>query len=255
MLHELPVASETTAGKDLSVVVNNNNQQGVAFAADDPLRSVFAAIQEGTRWMLQLAAGQQIGDNMAVDYESLNRWFDGSVKTNIQSRDYLALIAGYSLSIDAYMATLVATAASSLAAADKTAVIAQNINLTTTAMKDAGLRVNFDRGTADGTSGGPVFATGAAFRNGIVTRPTGFDIGTMGEAGPEGILPLANIGGRLGVYANGGRDDKVMLALLAEIRQLRAEAAATARSTYKTSQSLDSVITGGESVKTEAWVA
>lgn len=45
----------------------------------------------------------------------------------------------------------------------------------------------------------PRFATGAAFRNGVVSRPTMFDIGQMGEDGEEAIMPLANIGGSLGV--------------------------------------------------------
>lgn len=45
------------------------------------------------------------------------------------------------------------------------------------------------------------FATGGAFTNGIVTRPTDFAMGKMGEAGPEAIMPLANIGGSLGIRA------------------------------------------------------
>ena len=68
-------------------------------------------------------------------------------------------------------------------------------------------------------------------------------------AGQGGILPLANVGGRLGVYAN-GNNDKIMKALLDEIKALRAEAAATARHTYKTSRDLDSVITGEETIRT-----
>jgi hypothetical protein len=45
------------------------------------------------------------------------------------------------------------------------------------------------------------FATGAAFTNGIVSRPTAFNMGVMGEATPEAIMPLANIGGSLGIRA------------------------------------------------------
>ena len=45
----------------------------------------------------------------------------------------------------------------------------------------------------------PYFATGGAFTNGIVSRPTEFSMGLMGEAGPEAIMPLANVGGSLGV--------------------------------------------------------
>jgi phage-related minor tail protein len=49
--------------------------------------------------------------------------------------------------------------------------------------------------------GVPAFASGGAFANGIVTRPTAFAMGQMGEAGPEAIMPLSNVGGSLGVRA------------------------------------------------------
>ena len=46
---------------------------------------------------------------------------------------------------------------------------------------------------------GYAFASGGVFTNGVVSRPTRFDIGLMGEAGPEAIMPLANVNGSLGV--------------------------------------------------------
>ena len=53
------------------------------------------------------------------------------------------------------------------------------------------------------------FAAGGAFSNGrVVGTPTTFPmargVGLMGEAGPEGVLPLANVGGKLGVRSTGG---------------------------------------------------
>lgn len=48
------------------------------------------------------------------------------------------------------------------------------------------------------------FGNGAGFTNGVVSGPTLFNIGEMGEAGPEAIMPLTRIGGRLGVQASGG---------------------------------------------------
>lgn len=51
------------------------------------------------------------------------------------------------------------------------------------------------------------FAKGGAFTNGIVQSPTRFNIGEMGEAGPEAILPLVNVGGSLGVRAVSGDSD------------------------------------------------
>ncbi|KAB2906621.1 MAG: hypothetical protein F9K35_00655 [Burkholderiaceae bacterium] len=69
----------------------------------------------------------------------------------------------------------------------------------------------------------PRFADGGAFTNGIVTRPTMFNMAQMGEAGSEGILPLANVGGRLGVHASMGSNDRMVEALIAEVRMLRAK--------------------------------
>jgi hypothetical protein len=65
------------------------------------------------------------------------------------------------------------------------------------------------------------FATGAAFTNGIATRPTGFNTGMMGEAGPEAIMPLSNINGSLGVRAQ----MPGMSGMLEELRALREEVA------------------------------
>jgi lambda family phage tail tape measure protein len=49
------------------------------------------------------------------------------------------------------------------------------------------------------------FADGGAFTNGVVNKPTGFDMGLMGEAGPEAIMPLQRTSdGSLGVVASGG---------------------------------------------------
>jgi tape measure domain-containing protein len=45
------------------------------------------------------------------------------------------------------------------------------------------------------------FAMGGAFTNGIVNTPTAFNMGVMGEAGPEAIMPLVQTSGGLGVRA------------------------------------------------------
>lgn len=60
-------------------------------------------------------------------------------------------------------------------------------------------------------SGGKVsaFANGGAFTNSIVKRATAFDVGVMGEAGPEAIMPLTRgPGGSLGVQMYGGSGGK-----------------------------------------------
>lgn len=65
------------------------------------------------------------------------------------------------------------------------------------------------------------FAKGGAFTNGVVTKPTMFNMGIMGEKGSEGILPLTNVNGILGVHATRSNDQ----ALVAELRALRQEVA------------------------------
>jgi hypothetical protein len=54
------------------------------------------------------------------------------------------------------------------------------------------------------TQGIQPFAKGGAFTNGVVTSPTLFPIGVMGESTPEAIMPLSRgPGGRLGVVSTG----------------------------------------------------
>ena len=49
------------------------------------------------------------------------------------------------------------------------------------------------------------FANGGAFSNSVVSRPTAFPLGMMGEAGPEAVMPLTRTSsGKLGVVASGG---------------------------------------------------
>lgn len=73
----------------------------------------------------------------------------------------------------------------------------------------------------------PQFANGGAFTNGIVDQPTSFPVGVMGEAGPEAIMPLSNIGGSLGVNVAGAVDleplTRELHALRQEVAQLRSE--------------------------------
>ena len=110
----------------------------------------------------------------------------------------------------------------------------------------------------DRTWNNPVtlFATGGAFTNGIVTRPTAFSMGLMGEAGPEAIMPLTNVNGSLGVRVTGGRDDGALIAELQalrnEVQALRSEARATAINTGRTQDLMKRVTRNGEAMQTEA---
>ena len=119
-----------------------------------------------------------------------------------------------------------------------------------------GARVKFDRGTASGTSGGSVFASGGAFTNGVVSRPTSFDMGLMGEAGPEAIMPLTNVGGKLGVRSSGGGNNNAEAAktnaLLAEVlMELRADKTQRAAVSDATLEKLDILATKADATKRE----
>lgn len=68
------------------------------------------------------------------------------------------------------------------------------------------------KGNAFGGGKLMAFANGGAFTNSVVNRPTAFDVGVMGEAGPEAIMPLKRgPGGSLGVemYGGGGKSGDV----------------------------------------------
>lgn len=99
-----------------------------------------------------------------------------------------------------------------------------------------------------------LFATGGAFTNTIVKRPTAFDIALMGEAGPEAIMPLTNINGSLGVRAQmPGQDELIaeVRALRAELAELKAASAATARNTSDTARILTRTTNGGNAMLVE----
>jgi hypothetical protein len=96
-----------------------------------------------------------------------------------------------------------------------------------------------------------LFATGGAFTNSVVSRPTAFNMGVMGEAGPEAIMPLSNVGGDLGIRATiPGVDGMVdeLRALRKEVAMLRAEARATAINTGRTQDIMKRITKNGESM-------
>ena len=127
-----------------------------------------------------------------------------------------------------------------------------------TSSASAGLRVRFDRGTTGtyGSPGGSLFANGGAFTNGIVSRPTSFNMGTMGEAGPEAIMPLTNVGGQLGVKTKGGNDNAELAKEIRELKaaivaELRADKTQRAAVSDATLEKLDILATKADATKRE----
>jgi len=99
------------------------------------------------------------------------------------------------------------------------------------------------------------FAAGGAFSGGMVSGPTAFPMGMMGEAGPEAIMPLANVNGRMGVVAaNDGLKEEVR-ALRQEMTRVRDAVEKTARHTDSTNKVLGAVVRGDASLTTTSEAA
>lgn len=91
---------------------------------------------------------------------------------------------------------------------------------------------------------GDRYATGGAFTNNIVQRPTAFNSSLMGEAGPEAIMPLTNINGKLGVATSGSGNSE----LEAKVQNLSIELRAIASNTSKVARLLERVTRDGEAL-------
>lgn len=95
------------------------------------------------------------------------------------------------------------------------------------------------------------FATGGVFGGGVVMRPSFFDMGQMAERSPEAIMPLARVGGGLGVHALiGGDPDLKRLAreMVDELRKIAPAAEAAAVQASRTAQTLQRVTRNGTAV-------
>lgn len=128
--------------------------------------------------------------------------------------------------------------------------------------------VGYDYGGAPGTGanalgaayykGMKMFASGGAFSNSVVSNPTIFPMGVMGEAGPEAIMPLTRMGdGSLGVTAEVpfNKNNELNKQLIQEVRELKKEmekvrlgVEVTATGTNKTFRLLDRVAQNGDSL-------
>jgi hypothetical protein len=197
----------------------------VTFEPDQALKSIFDNISETNKLLvrgLQLDVGQLLGvsqsyaktliANPNLEYDKNmsreeNGGFPGTYVLANSSNSHLSAISTNTAN----------TASHALSAASTLTNIANKINT---------LRVVFDRGSGpDGrTSGGPVFAKGGVFTNSIVTKPTEFPLGLMGEAGEEAIMPLSRgPDGTLGVrnFGSGESSSSNSAEVVAELIRLR----------------------------------
>jgi phage-related minor tail protein len=103
-----------------------------------------------------------------------------------------------------------------------------------------------------------MFESGAAFSNSVVSNPTLFPMGVMGEAGPEAIMPLTRMNdGSLGVTADipFNNNSQSNQQLIQEVRELKKEmekvrigVEVTATGTNKTFRLLDRVTENGDAL-------
>lgn len=103
-----------------------------------------------------------------------------------------------------------------------------------------------------------MFESGGAFSNSVVSNPTMFPMGVMGEAGPEAIMPLTRMNdGSLGVRVNipFNNNNQLNQQLIQEVRELKKEmekvrigVEVTATGTNKTFRLLDRVAENGNAL-------
>ncbi|MDL4863785.1 EF-hand domain-containing protein, partial [Halomonas elongata] len=131
-------------------------------------------------------------------------------------------------------------------------------NILTTPISDAALIRMAKELDRDFAGPSRFFAKGGVFTNSIVDQPTMFDMGVMGEAGPEAIVPLAKMsGGDLGIRAEMppipalpllGQGD--MLEVLQDMRQ---ELRVLRRENHKMQQELAAHAAAGVAVSQEGF--
>lgn len=104
---------------------------------------------------------------------------------------------------------------------------------------------------AMGLAGVSAFAMGGVFRNGVVTSPTMFNMGLMGEESPEAIMPLHMGPDGLGVRAAANDNGGETQALREEVAMLRTAIEAVASHTASTARTLERMDTFGTFVRGE----
>jgi len=208
-LEAIRVASSTTAVNSGSFATGVNKT--VSFAANDPIYSVFNNISRTNELLidamqLQLTTllGVSINESLQAT-AAYNSAFTGTYKLQTDANTYLSAMTAYLTNINSLLTWIAQESYNT------------NVNILN------GVMIKFARGAGPGQN---VYAKGGAFTNSIVNTPTQFDMGLMGEAGPEAIMPLKRgPDGSLGVqasidYSQFGRGNE---SLIREIRSLRDE--------------------------------
>jgi len=235
-----------------AIAANTNTLQGgFAFNPADPMRSVFEAIKASTTtsaFYLQDASNKLnvIQHYQIATADRLLAAIQGSQSFLVRG---ISSGGGYGGSVYVDM-----SATNSLLDTANLHMLTNNALLQQIADTNGAIG-HYIRGAFEGWGSWQIrgatsaFAKGGVFTNQVVSSPTLFDMGLMGEAGPEAIMPLQRgPDGRLGVtaqvqmpdwsqYGRANNSDNVNAALVAEIKRLndrlaRIEAATTAAAVH-----------------------
>ena len=157
------------------------------------------------------------------------------------------------------LVSVINSAAAEIVAAVKAVSIVVN-NITNTYSSGGGS--NFTGYTGEGlyVNGGltggvyptpSAFASGGVFTNSVVSRPTRFSNSIMGEAGPEAVMPLEMVGGKLGVRAvtSSEESENDNSDIIEELENLRIEMRAVAQHSAKIARLLDRAMPDGQSIQ------
>jgi hypothetical protein len=219
------IRTNTATSNSLLAEIQTGATQTVTFAANDPIRSVFDNISRTNTLLIdsmQLQLKQLLGVSIREDLSlagSQNSEFIGTYTLMLETMEALRRIETHSRN---------------------TATESFNTNRNLLNVMSGSQRF-WVRGSTQ------LFAQGGVFTNEVVNKPTLFDMGMMGEAGPEAIMPLTRLSdGRLGVvaempdFSRYGRFDNAEV--VAEVRGLRAENAAQARALVQLQQRMTKIL-------------
>lgn len=208
----LALATSNSVTKTINAALGSGNADALRLAlvnSDSVYRTLYASISGS------LTPDQRAVLNAATGASNVNAWVDGDVTYTPDA--LTASKFDEFRKFDTMLLYLYSIANATALLAWKTQNPTGDINPGLTTASDLMLKWQAE-GRFNVLQAVPKFASGGVFTNSIVSRPTNFSMAQMGEAGPEAIMPLANINGSLGVrFAGNSSND----ALVAEIRRLR----------------------------------
>ncbi|AEF81271.1 phage tail tape measure protein lambda [Leadbettera azotonutricia] len=179
--------------------------------------SMQAAMDSGDERLIYLEKRRQEELKINKDFDAKERAEQEKAKREIAEIEYKQAMAQWTMQVAMVPAQIAAAIMQGFAQAGPFAgAVGAAVMATVGAAQLAALlssmpRKQFAKGGAF-VDGKQVFAQGGAFSQGVVSTPTDFSIGQMGEAGPEAIMPLAQTAdGSLGIRAAGGGPDTIIV--------------------------------------------